>query len=176
MNKKISTTFLALALISTGALAATVAPNYQDKVNATDQGMTQIVDPLTESEGPGPYAKFADTLPEANRHQAMIDQLLPKLLAPLADEDKSSPYDATKDCLLVSTYDTSPAAPACQIVLQSGDYLPVKRGHSRFFIDTPDGQLGPFATGNLMGAPVAQPYTRLIDHHEVKHAQVHENR
>lgn len=161
MNKKISTTLLALALMGSGAQAATFKVGtlpYKDFVNGSSES---------------PQYTNEETIAQKN---LMLDKLLPTLIAPLADIDKSTPYDESKDCLLVPIYEIGHSAPACQIVLQSGDYLPVKRGHSRFFIDTPDGQLGPFATGNLMGAPVAQPYPRLVDDHEVKHAQVHENR
>lgn len=121
-----------------------------------------------------PYEKLSDTTP-THGFELMVAQLLPKLLPPVSIEDKNAQYDASKDCLLVPAYQEGPDAPVCQIVLLSSEFLPVKRTHTRFFIKTVDGLLGPYATGNMMGAPVAQPYERAVDHHEVNQTNVDQN-
>jgi hypothetical protein len=108
-------------------------------------------------------------------YELMVVQLLPKLMGPISSEDKSEPYDPAKDCLLVPQYQEGPGAPVCQIVLLSSDFVPVNRTHTRFFIKSVDGNLGPYATGNMMGAPVAQPYPRAVDHHEVNQTNEDKN-
>ena len=116
-----------------------------------------------------PYAKSTHV------YELMVAQLLPKLLPPVSIEDKNTAYDASKDCLLVPEYQEGTDAPVCQNVLLSSEFLPVKRTHTRFFIRTVDGLLGPYATGNMMGAPVAQPYERAVDHHEVNQTTADKN-
>ena len=175
---KLTLTTLALTLMCASAGATTLEAQV-DKINGSDQVNPEVQPALVELQRGDiadnevkvvtPYVMFA---PE---YQAMVDQLLPKLMAPYSVEDKATPYDETNDCLLVASYDKGSAAPACQIVLESGEYLPVKRHHSRFFIKTPEGLLGPFATGNLMGAPVDKPYARRVDIPAVNFGRVDEN-
>lgn len=127
----------------------------------------------------GVQAGIAPTTPNDTKsgylYEHMVAQLIPKLMAPVSSEDKREPYDPSKDCLLVPRYQEEPGAPVCQIVLLSSDFVPVNRTHTRFFIKTPHALLGPYATGNIMGAPVAQPYPRAVDHHEVNQTNEDQN-
>lgn len=127
----------------------------------------------------GAQAGIAATTPNDTKpgylYELMVAQLIPKLMAPVSSEDKNEPYDPSRDCLLVPQYQEVPGAPVCQIVLLSSDFLPVNRTHTRFFIKSTEGNLGPYATGNMMGAPVAQPYPRAVDHHEVNQTNEDQN-
>lgn len=155
---------ITLAILCAGVQAKDLAE--VDTINGSDQ-------PTVYSQMPKNIdLNVETTYSMLKEYHTMVDNLLPKLMPPVSIEDRTAPFDADKDCLVVQYYDKAEKAPRCQIVLRSGDYLPVQRGYTRFFIDTAYAQLGPYATGNLMGAPVSQPYERFVDYNELNQANI----